>query len=184
MIIAIDNNRKVEGKYIGKGSFSKAYLVQDKVYIINYNDDPSKECLAMFCQGYSKHIPVIEYLGHTNKGKQVFSMPYYKKLTTKHKTAWAQGKEIRQYLVRAPYNPSLKKPWLYHEWILKNLEALNVPIELKEAISTIVENAKNYGDDCLLEANKANLGVDNDGNLILRDILCFESSIKQARNYS
>lgn len=180
MKVHVDNGRTLEGRPLGKGLFSRAYMVERQVYIVNVKEDYSKECIALFCQAECIHIPKIKYLGYNCKDQQVFIMPYYDKLKASHKEAWNQGKKLRGYIDLAYSETRQRKNHEFSEWIQENLESLNVPASLKEAIRTIVNAAMNYGEDARLEANPANLGVDKKGNLVLRDILCFKSSIEKA----
>lgn len=178
MLIHIDNNRTMEVKYLGKGMFSKAYLSGSVVYVINYREDPSKECLALFCQDLSVHIPKVKYLGYNGKDQQCFIMPYYAKLRVSHKEAWRQGKVLRKYIQSIqPYNTKDR----FISIFLDGLNGLPLPDYLIEALETIANNSMNYGEDGSIECNPGNLGIDEEENLVLRDILCFRSSIDKAR---
>src|SRR5690606_4308569 len=62
---------------IGKGAFSKVYLLPDRNTVEIISSDPAKECLALFGFGESYLWPAIERIEQLNDGKQVYHMPYF-----------------------------------------------------------------------------------------------------------
>lgn len=161
---------EVPAHYIGQGLFCKAYRNGDRVYLL-CKGDFSKECISMFCDKTRKHIPHIDR--HNNlEDCQVFSMPFYHKLT------------------------KLNYPQAYKDWktlpgtITSYIEACvfidsqehNCPESLREAIRELVEAFSNYdNENMLLEFNKVNVGVNDNGELILRDCLASIKSMEAVR---
>jgi hypothetical protein len=159
--------------YIGQGMFCKAYRSGNRVYLLCHGDY-SKECISLFCDKSVKHIPDIKRHSDIDGDKnfQVFSMPFYHKLTKRdYPKAYKQWKTlpsiIRSYSEASSYIDS---------------EQNNTPESVREAIRELIEAFCNHDiDGMLLEFNRANVGVNDKGELILRDCLANRTSIERAR---
>lgn len=165
---------EIPAHYISQGMFCKAYRSGNRVYLL-CTGDYSKECIALFCDKTIPHIPHItrhEPLVERGKDYQIYSMPFYRKLTTKDKKAYRQWKTlptiIRSYSEASTYVDS---------------EQNNTPESVREAIRELIGAFCNYDiDGMLLEFNKSNVGVNEQtGDLILRDCLASQESIMKVR---
>lgn len=167
--LCIDGNT-LQGEYIGRGMFCTAYRHDERVYLL-CSGDYSKECIALFCDKSLKHIPNIER--HDDiEDYQVFSMPFYHKLTKRdYPKAYAQWKTLPSIIVG--YTEA-------SQYI--DSEQNNTPHTVREAIRELIGAYCNYDlDGMLLEFNKANVGVNENGELILRDCLASRGSIEVKR---
>ena len=146
---------------IGKGAFTKAYKYNGRVYIKSV--DTAKECIALFCKGH-RYLPAITILDYLDDGSAVYSMPFYNKLTKRHKAAWEQYKILQHFF--SDYNYDTEK-------ILLNVDKLKVSTGLKNGLIRLIETMTNYNhyDNLRLELPRYNLGVTKSGRLILLDII-------------
>lgn len=168
------DGKTVTGEFIGKGLFSKAYRVGDMVFLL-CQGDYSKECLALFADQRLKHVPTIKR--HEDIGdNQVFSMPYYRKLTKKdYPQAFAQWRTLQNKLGIAAIGPKA---------IESLIERLRVQGEesLADAVSNMYEAFQNYAyHSMVFEFQKVNVSVNDQGELILRDCLADSESIDRKR---
>jgi hypothetical protein len=167
-------------KLIGKGAFSKAYLLPSgDVELVSV--DPVKECMALWGLGDSYLWPQIECVDYRDDGTQVYKMPHYPKVKS-IKTAL----EPRQYeLYKALRNLEgtfCANPNLLSDELRKQFETL--PDEFsaeKEALLEAVDALGNYGTDLKFEISPRNVSVIN-GKLVLLDVFFFVSQLNQVRS--
>lgn len=165
------DGKEIETTYLGKGLFCKAYRAQEKVFLL-CQGDYSKEGLALFVDQSLTHIPTIER--HEDLGDyQVFSMPYYHKLSKKEfPRAYAQWKKLPNTLA----GPTEIEAFINK---LRN----EGEESLATALSALYDAFQNYCySTMLMEFQKVNVSVDNQGELILRDCLASRESIREKRN--
>ncbi len=158
----------IDCQYIGQGLFCKAYRNEERVFLL-CEGDYSKECIALFCDQKLKHIPKI--FRHENLREfQVFSMPFYHKLTKRdYPKAYALWKTLPSTV------PSYQKA-------LELVESGKLAKSVSSAILDLIEAFSNYDvDTMMLEFNRANVGVNERGELILRDCLASIKSIDAKR---
>lgn len=163
------DGQQIPGEFIGKGLFAKAYRYGDMVYLL-VKGDSSKEALATFADTSLRHMPRI--VRHENwKDYQVFSMPYYHKLS---KTAW----------------PEAYKDWQRLNQLVVGRQSIQAMIEndtdltdsLRAALQTIIDAFGNYTDSGMVfEPRKVNVSVDSNGVLILRDVVACSFEIAEKR---
>lgn len=146
---------------IGKGAFTKAYKYKGRVYIKSV--DTVKECIALFCRGYG-YLPAITRLDYLDDGSAIYSMPFYNKLTKKHREAWEQYQLLKQFFNQHSYDT---------EKILLNIDQLKVSTGLKNSLIRLIEMMASYNnyEYIKLELPRYNLGVTKSGRLILLDII-------------
>ena len=146
---------------IGKGVFTKAYKYKGRVYIKSV--DTAKECIALFCRGYG-YLPAITRLDYLDDGSDVYSMPFYYKLSKRHKEAWKQYKLLQHFFDEYGYDT---------EKILLNADKLKTSAGLKNSLIRLIEMMINYNhyENIKLELPKHNLAVTKSGRLILLDII-------------
>lgn len=146
---------------IGKGAFTKAYKYKGRVYIKSV--DTAKECIALFCKGH-RYLPAITRLNYLDDGSAVYSMPFYNKLTKRHKTAWQQYKILQHFFSDYNYDT---------EQILTNIDKLKASTGLKTSLIRLIEMMASYNnyENLKFELPKYNLAVTKSGRLILLDII-------------
>jgi hypothetical protein len=162
-------------QYIGKGLFCKAYKKDNQVFLI-CQGDYSKECIALFAQQNLRHMPKIERCEDIGDN-QVFKMPYYTKLTKKaYPKAYAQYKALlktmgQRHLVG--YNSIYSMTCKLFELGERHLAA---------CIQDLINAFSNYcSDSMVFEVPLCNVGVNQKGELILRDCLADSISIQRKR---
>lgn len=155
-------------KLIGKGSFTKAYQIdEDKVEVVSIC--PAKECYAMFSQG-NTFAPVIEKIDHRDDGYSVYHMPLYPKVTAPKKQLNKAAYSIYQTL-----RSISGKFGMNYNLFCEEVEATDLEEDVKEEILSLVSDVCNAIDcfDMGFEISPRNITTDKDGNLIMLD--CFFS---------
>lgn len=173
----------VKAKQMGKGRFSKVYEVEsdpDHVYIVS--NDWAKHMLTdtWARRGESAHLPEIEKAG-TLEGKKddytIFKMKRYSPLTAKHKEAW----KVYRQLVKIADEIFRANSWQYRRELDKIAHLIasdeRLPENIREALQFLLFYATNYHENYYLDLTKSNFSVDENGVLILRDVVYFPSLI-------
>ena len=174
---------------IGAGEFSTAWRVVDSdiVYILSRTDDENNQYVKdIYVHSSGKHIPEYEtvelerYIPRVGY-RNVFKTRYYHKLTASNKEAWNQAIILRNTLDRvkrennAWRNPDNAYTLLYDVIAMLRKES-SVPESLIEALDRLYSWATAYGSNFYIEFQTRNLKVDNNGDLILLDVIFFERS--------
>src|SRR5579862_82599 len=133
--------------YLGKGLFTTAYRVGDIVYCYT-NTDKMKEAIRE-CEGV--HIPQItledtDCLFRRIQYDYVYSMPYYRNITSKDTEAWKILKECSRALGEARIQISNERRNI-HLWVQclgihiarRTIDLAKVPQSVKESLTTMVE---------------------------------------------
>ncbi len=175
--IEVDGER-FAAEYLGRGAFATAYKRRDgRVFLfVRDGTDYSKECLAG-CDS-NPHLPEVKRHDETYiRGRyfQVYSMPYYRKLTAADGEAWAHYRALaaaREVAVpRYTYERPLSSWGLYLIQDVLDATRGEVPESLTRALQDLMDNAANYGCGMTCEFVRRNLGVGEQGQLVLRDVL-------------
>lgn len=166
-------------KLIGKGSFTKAYLLPSGEVEL-YSVDPVKECAALWGFGDSYLWPKIERVDILDdlNSTQVYRMPFYKT-----QRALKNFLEPRQY---ALYRTLRALPGVY--CLNPHLRAFElhkvfdtIPDEFadeREALKEAVDSLCNYGTDICFEISPRNVAA-VEGKLILLDVFFFQATLKK-----
>ena len=103
-------------------------------------------------------------LDYLDDGSDVYSMPFYYKLSKRHKEAWKQYKLLQHFFDEYGYDT---------EKILLNIDQLKVSTGLKNSLIRLIEMMSNYNnyENLKFELPKNNLAVTKYGRLILLDII-------------
>lgn len=162
---------------IGQGFFSKAYLVDSETVIV-VTEDPSKECLAVFCKDNNGYLPHLESLDNIGD-KQAFKMPLYHPLKASNKVAWKQYKEVKKSVESLDFWD--KREYVcfdnYKKAILENDKILP---EIKHDLVLLIDNMSNYSSGIFMELSPRNVKVDKQGKLIFLDIIGDSDKLKKA----
>lgn len=168
---------------IGAGDFSTAYRSIDNpnvVYLLTKEDDHIREIYAHIDH---QNIPTFELIaqGVYIRGKYVniWKMPYYKPIK-KSDPCWEQYKTLYNawqdiyipllsaYFYKKQYNDG----FMAAEQFLQILEDKRIiDQEMVCALEQLKTWSSCFGSGYIFEFQKRNVGVDQDGNLILRDVV-------------
>ena len=195
-IIEVDR-QQYEATYIGKGQYSKAYRVGDRV-VLYTKGDCAKEALAMFQYDRMAHLPELiqhDFIrgGQYGRGDllwYVFSTPYYKNVTTKDKSAYELMMKIIKFYrgkgrgvigrgdrggisgVDKMQNFVDKMKHAEEHWL--DIYAINLgkfPRSVIRALQELVDVSRNCGNNIGFDLKKSNFGVNEYGTLIFRDVI-------------
>lgn len=171
-----EEETEVQAEYLGHGTFARCYRVENEVYsFVKYGDketDYSKQAVALYADQNNPHIPKIQKAGSFNgDAGEIYRMPFYNRLTAKHKEAYKLYKILNTHFVSL------------NNGDFSSVQAL-IPASLYEALESIKFAVQNYGDNYLFEFQKCNLAVDDSGNLILLDIAFNYDAVREIRRKS
>lgn len=177
------DGKMFKAEYIGKGMFAKVYRALDgdrRVYAFVTG------CYMKEAISDVDHVHVPAIMRHNDVSiyseTQVFSMPFYNKLTAKDKDAWETYKELKDACEQAkqeiiwPKIHSVRNVWSVYgmDAAQRTIDILRekgtVSTDILDALQIIWDNVSNYGQSCTFEFAPRNLAVDDEGNLILLDI--------------
>ena len=174
----------IDAEYIGKGAFAKCYRVNNTVYsfvkVSEYElTDYSKEAVAEWASG--AHVPDIKKLGYSeDENYLVYSMPYYQPLTAKCGKAWKQAKKLIS-IYNSMSSADAKTSCDFNQ---EFIESVRNVANLENGLSEIIEDLEslsyacsNYGSDYEMEFTKRNLKIDENGALILLDVMYNHTAI-------
>lgn len=159
-------------KLIGKGAFTKAYLVDNHVELDSCC--PIKECMAWGWFPDSPLFPKIEWIEH---GK--YRMKYYPHVSSLKQNLDPDQWEIYKTLRNFGYRSFANISEAMFEWI-KIFETLENK-ELSATLIKAIEACGNYGTDVGFEISPRNVAVDN-GKLILLDVFFSISTLRKIRS--
>lgn len=147
-------------KLIGKGAFTKAYLLESgRVQL--HSCCPIKECMAAGWFPESKLFPVLDLID-----SGVYEMEYLTRVTAPKRQLNENSYKLYKALQRVFGEYCMN----YFE-IYKSLEKhLNGFTELEEILEAL-DACSNFGTELGFEISPRNISVDEEGNLIMAD--CF-----------
>jgi len=162
-------------KLIGKGAFTKAYLIENnKVRLISC--DPIKECMSFGWFPKSRLFPKIERIDSDEFS--TYEMDFYPRVTSLKKELkpkeYEKYMELRNLEISYTFNNHENRDQLYKAFkTIKNRTLKNVLIQALDACG-------NYGQDICFEISPRNVRVKN-GNLILMDCFFIKSELTEIR---
>ena len=173
------DNKKYKGVFLGKGRFSKAYLIKTNKgsYVILYGEDCIKDVLALWGDKSNPHEPKI-----WRYGTNIYLMPYYRPLTKDFEHAWREFKVLHTVWAKPMtetddyrFLPSYTIDFSYKRidrfiHLLETEYKKYISQGIIEALKNIYDTVVNCGPNISFEFAPRNLGVDNNGKLVLRDI--------------
>lgn len=207
-ILHLQGRPPVAVRRFGRGMFTQAWLGDDgKVYLDVDEQAREKEILtAIRRETRSKHLPNVESVGWTRKGR-MYRMPRYTLLTQTQSntgsTAWrqhdvlkqcldaayagyfqSQGSEgaasYRAYSVFRVIPPSAsRRLHKINGQVVECARKAKLPRPLVRALGLLADGARAQGSSYAFEFNPGNLAVDSSGNLILLDVLLDTNLVKE-----
>lgn len=166
-------------KLIGKGTFTKAYLLESGEVLLK-SCDPIKECMAHGWFPDSGLFPTLSF-ENWDTYEPSYKMKYYPKV-----------KSLKASLVPRDYKFYSLLRKLSIGWVARSYDLLGVwrkafeslPQEFeeeKEALISAIEACANFGQDVLFEISPINVAVDN-GRLVLLDCFFLKSKLMEVKS--
>lgn len=196
-LLPLGSEKPWTGKFLGKGRFSQAWLMDNGEVLLICKNDWAKELLARIWRTYPpderEHLPKMEYVGLYNPdGPEVTKMyltKYTDSLTAKtYPYQWRDFCALR-YLWELAVQDVYKKhgygkPIKGYVFCEAFVDALLddkkkcglLGTEYYDTFSVLVSEAFTYGDSACLEFRKCNVGIYRD-ELIFRDVLFFQDQL-------
>lgn len=170
---------------IGKGTFSTVYREIDgarRVFSV-VAENVSDEEIAQMAHGSdpnNPHLPRVDRIGTLTDGRSIYEMPFYHtpfraaRANTASRAAYSALQKcinsvMPEYRVgreERGYNIALRKI----ECI--EMTSAKIPIRLVDAVRGLFENSTNYSDQYDFEFSPRNTATDDEGNLVLLDVIC------------
>jgi len=161
-------------KLIGKGTFTKAYLLNSgKVEL--HSIDPVKECMALWGFGDSYLWPIIE-----RTDDEIYTMDYFPKTPSLKNSLEPRQYQLYSALrkLKPLWGYSRPQDWEYSDHWRKQFESLPIEFEEeKQALLEAVDSLGNYGQDIQFEISPRNVRAIN-GKLCLLDCFFFVSQLQ------
>ena len=183
--ITVDG-KPLEAEYLGRGQCATAFrgLADGRVYLFVSEDDHMKNAVEMWTTDGMPHVPQLKrHADDKARGKfrQVYSSPFYPTRTAEHREAWATYKTLKEAADRIrrakylggwqPGGRSLLTDGLYFfQDVIEDTRG-KVAESVTEALVELMNAASNYGCSITCEFPVRNLGVDDAGRIVFRDIL-------------
>lgn len=196
-MLHVEGGQSIEVERIGKGRFTVAYLETStsrelaSVFLVVNEDagDYSKHILSN-CDG--PYIPQLERLGYVQAGHTVWQTRYYRRPRATDTLAWKQFRAIAKCREDAwtevmRSTDTRKRPYytLGADVMQLTIDKLKAEYAfsgaLTDALEQIAGESANYGSSYVFEFAARNLGVDNDGGLILLDPVFDLESMERVR---
>ncbi len=169
-------------KFIGKGTFSRVYLMENNRVMIR-STDPIKECMAHGWFPESRFFPEVSLVDYG-----VYEMEYYPRASSLKgaldKEDYALYQTLRTmadvFRARAVNIRDAERHSELHE-VINKFEQDNPQFsEAFEALREAVDACGNYGTDIGFEVSPRNVAV-KEGKLILLDVFYMLSALRKAR---
>lgn len=165
-------------KLIGKGSFTKAYLKNNKTVLLK-SIDPIKECMSFGWFPSSRLFPKIKRITTNDDNVSLYEMKYYPKVKSLKQNLklkeYEKYKELRSLDIRYSVNP--------HDSFFNTRDAFKKIKNrtLRKHMIDAIEACSNYGGDIAFEISPRNVAVNN-GNLVLLDCFFKISTLRETRD--
>jgi hypothetical protein len=176
-------------KRIGKGAFAEVYREQvspGRVFAFTDDDVYDKEIAALVRgqQPDNPHVPAVEKFGHT-RDKTVYAMPYYKSPLRKGDSprGWEDFKKLEGCAEAArprAYRDDRRGYEISNE-VVDCAKESSVSPAVVEALEGLNDWAQNHSDQYVFEFSPQNLAADENGNLVLLDVLFERDNLARAR---
>lgn len=168
------NNEPLQFSFekVARGMFSTVYLRKDKV--LSFSSTPDKEIAETAKRhGGSVHIPDFKHVGYNLRGepKRAYMCPYYHPVKgvarnrMKVVLDWLESVTGKSLLFNITTNDVLDVYWKDEEQHLEPEVAALIDL------CTVAANYCGYPQKMILDLVPANFRMDDDGNLILLDVM-------------
>ena len=153
---------------IGKGLFSKVYGDLNSPTVTIVTVDNAKECLALFCKKM-KHLPDTKRIDDG-----VYIQPRYNRISSVADIKeWKALKKIHNEYNSFTYSLDYAKSIRNYNTLIDLIEKYKDDLgnDLYEALLELISAYSNYEYNIGFEIARRNLALDNEGNLILLDVI-------------
>lgn len=167
-------------KKIGEGAYSKVYRALDNtalVYILSPSDDYVKEILTHI---ESPHIPVmrrVDDLTYNYKEYTIWETQYSESPMKKHGRSFEQMRILQREWEKTHPRFFRLDRYNWHAVVANFIDDLRSNDAIEESVIDALDKiytwSTAYGSNFKFEFPKCNLGVTEDGTLLLRDIVFF-----------
>ena len=168
---------------IKRGRFTKAIIDTENKTVILQSICRLKEAMALWMyRDGNPHLPEIKRIAEYK-----YVMPLYKNLTKRDKRAWKDFEEITAIKNNyySEYFRGQRNNFTHDVLLLVANDLQKVNPLLADAFHELINCASNYSGFICMDFSKQNFSVDDNGNLILRDIFCtFEQLHDDTEVYS
>ena len=163
--------QQIDLAYLGRGRFCTAYQNDALVYLFVKPGDYSKHALCDPWITHRQHMPRLNQV-EKQGDITVFETDFYPTLTAKYKDAWSIYCELKEQRQMSWNQHFSMNHWQFGYQVNESvIDRAEVPDTVRTALVEMNYAISNYGASYVFEFRPGNLGVDNDGNLILRDSL-------------
>ena len=171
---------------IGKGMFSKVYRqdARGRVVAIVASDTWDKQIVsdAHESSPENPHIPAVERMGTLTDGRMVYVMPHY---TAPYRKGNAKPEQHRAYLqiskcVGSVYTRHRERPIHVAHRKLSCIEDAGLSGPIVDAIRELLDSSANYGDEYNIEFSPRNVATDEQGNIVLLDLIFSADAVSRA----
>lgn len=196
-LLPLGSEKPWTGKFLGKGRFSQAWLMDNGEVLLICKNDWAKELLARIWRTYPpeerEYLPKMEYAGlYDPDAPDVIKMyftNYTSSLTAKeYPSQWRDfcalkdlWKSVVQDVRRKHGYGKIISGYVYCEAFVNALLAKKkkgdgIGVKYYDTFLLLVNESFTYGDSTCLEFRKCNVGI-HKGELIFRDVLFFQDQI-------
>lgn len=182
---------------IGQGMFAAVYretMGKQRVFSIVDEGVFDKEIAAMVYEGDSRnpHLPRVERFGMLTDGRTVFTMPFYTapyRVANANPASRAAFTALRKCIgsiypkIDARTGRSAERGYEVAARKLACIEeaGAKIPPKLVDAIRGLHEMSMNYDDQYDFEFSPRNVATDDQGNLVLLDVLFNRDHVDRVR---
>lgn len=171
-------------KLIGKGTFTKAYLLECGTSVFLESTCPIKECMSLGWFPESTLFPEIERLDDIEKQSKIvytYKMEFYPKPLSLKTELEPREYLLYQELRKLKITPPMNRHLLFNEWH-KAFNSLPDEFRLEsEILREALDACGNFGSDIAFEISPRNVRVKN-GKLILLDCFFSVSKLNETRS--
>ena len=162
-------------KRIGAGTFAAVYREtcgEKRVFIFLPHGVPDKEIAEIAHRAHpdNPHIPAVEYFGAT-EDKAIYTMPFYKTPYRKANAgdSWDDYSILKECLYNS--NSKYRHDRKVNDETVKCAKRVGVEPGVVKALAALDKATKKFSPKYAFEFSPRNIGVDDDGNMVLLDVL-------------
>jgi hypothetical protein len=192
----ITPDEKIRIREIGRGLFSRAYIEEfpatesPRVFLRTDSDADDKELLVAAKRRHPRnpHLPSTKFVGY-GEDSRFYVMPYYNaplrksaspvaweqyqimKACFKERSPWAHPPEPIMSLKDAFSRPPGPDGIEINEKVYKCAKKNRLAAPVLEALGALIDAARDIAPDYTLEFYPRNLATDDEGNIVLLDVM-------------
>lgn len=171
-------------KRIGSGAYSKAYRSIDDptvVFIVSSADDPVKEIISHVNHTNVPKMHKLADFVYQGRDYDIWQTEYSAPVKKSHSVAYNQMMILidrwNTYFDQFTYPNRKDKDQFYalvYDFIMDLRNDTTIDATITDGMMLIYTWCTSFGPNFLLDLHTGNFGIDNAGNLLLRDIVYFK----------